>query len=104
MPHLFTALWGAGVLASVMLTLPMSAIFFFIFLYIYTARLNLPVAEAIFLALLVARLDFVFRYFALVRSDSEATWKVDLSSVAAKDPTRRGFLSIRHHVGSLYTL
>ena len=71
MPRLFTALWGAGVIASVMLTLPMSAIFFFIFLYVYTASLNLPVAEAIFLSLLLAWLAFVLRYFALVRIEIE---------------------------------
>src|SRR5439155_1459530 len=45
MPRLFTGLWGAGVIASVMLTLPMSAIFFFIFIYVYTASLNLPSSQ-----------------------------------------------------------
>jgi len=104
MPHLFTALWGAGVLASVMLTLPMSAIFFFIFLYIYTASLNLPVAEAIFLALLLAWLAFVLRYFALVRIEIEDTGIVVRSRLVKKDQTPWGFLRIRHIFGPFFTI
>jgi len=93
---------GAGVLVSVMLTLPMSAILFFVFLWVYSASLNLPLAEGFFLALLVGWLAFVLRYFALMRIEIEDTGMVVRSRFMKRDHTPWGFLRIRHMFGPFF--
>ncbi len=100
----FTALWGPGVVVSVVLTLPVSAILFFAFLYVYSASLNLPVAEAVFLALLLGWLAFVLRHFAVMRIEVEDTGMVVRSRFMKKDHTPWGFLRIRHLFGPFFTI
>ena len=91
-------------LVSVMLTLPMSAILFFVFLWVYSASLNLPLAEGFFLALLVGWLAFVLRYFALMRIEIEDTGMVVRSRFMKRDHTPWGFLRIRHMFGPFFTI
>ena len=103
-PRPFTALWGAGVLVSVVMTLPVSAILFLVFLYLVVAGLNLRVAEAVFLALLLGWLAFVLRHFAMMRIEIEDTGMVVRSRFMRKDHTPWEFLRIRHLFGPFFTV